>query len=98
MIVASSAAYRLHEGDALRLLCAIDSASVDVVITDPPYCSGAMRMSDRFQPTKKNISTTARNTLPLILIATSATIAVFWRGPANGFRSVAALRGLGACF
>ncbi|AAF85112.1 site-specific DNA-methyltransferase [Xylella fastidiosa 9a5c] len=53
MIVASSAAYRLHEGDALRLLCDIDSASVDAVITDPPYCSGAMRMSDRFQPTKK---------------------------------------------
>ncbi|HHW4677665.1 site-specific DNA-methyltransferase, partial [Xylella fastidiosa subsp. fastidiosa] len=26
MIVASSAAYRLHEGDALRLLCDIDSA------------------------------------------------------------------------
>ncbi|TNW06848.1 DNA modification methylase, partial [Xylella fastidiosa] len=31
MIVASSAAYRLHEGDALRLLCDIDSASVDAV-------------------------------------------------------------------
>ncbi|RUA34836.1 site-specific DNA-methyltransferase, partial [Xylella fastidiosa subsp. fastidiosa] len=26
MIVASSAAYRLHQGDALRLLCGIDSA------------------------------------------------------------------------
>ncbi|TWP32847.1 site-specific DNA-methyltransferase, partial [Xylella fastidiosa subsp. fastidiosa] len=51
MIVASSAAYRLHEGDALRLLCDIDSASVDAVITDPPYCSGAMRMADRFKPT-----------------------------------------------
>ncbi|HHW4669094.1 MAG TPA: site-specific DNA-methyltransferase, partial [Xylella fastidiosa subsp. multiplex] len=52
MIVASSAAYAMHEGDALRLLCDIDSASVDAVITDPPYCSGAMRMADRFKPTK----------------------------------------------
>ncbi|MBE0269791.1 site-specific DNA-methyltransferase, partial [Xylella fastidiosa subsp. multiplex] len=33
MTAALSSAYAMHEGDALRLLCDIDSASVDAVIT-----------------------------------------------------------------
>ncbi|AXI83022.1 site-specific DNA-methyltransferase [Xylella taiwanensis] len=51
MSTTPAAAYTLHEGDALRLLCELESASVDAVMTDPPYCSGGMRMADRFKST-----------------------------------------------
>ncbi len=98
MIVASSAVYRLHQGDALRLLCDIDSASVDAVITDPPYCSGAMRMADRFKPTKrKYINSTTKHIAP-DFDCDFRDHRGFWRGPANGFQSVAASRALVVCF
>ncbi|XDQ90322.1 hypothetical protein MRX62_13745 (plasmid) [Xylella fastidiosa subsp. pauca] len=97
MTAALSSAYAMHEGDALRLLCDIDSASVDAVITDPPYCSGAMRMSDRFKPTQKIYQQRHETRCP-DFDCDFRDHRGFWRGPANGFRSVAALRGLGACF
>lgn len=37
----------LHGGDALAILASLPSASVDAVITDPPYSSGGMTRSDR---------------------------------------------------
>lgn len=33
--------YTIHQGDALSILHTLPSASVDAVITDPPYCSGS---------------------------------------------------------
>lgn len=38
---------RLYRGDALRLLDALPPASVDAVITDPPYCSGGTTAVER---------------------------------------------------
>lgn len=38
---------RLYGGDALAVLASLPSASVDAVITDPPYSSGGMVRSDR---------------------------------------------------
>lgn len=39
----------LHQGDALAFLASLPSASVDAVITDPPYSSGGMVRGDRMQ-------------------------------------------------
>lgn len=40
-------AVTLFQGDALAVLAELPSASVDAVITDPPYSSGGMMRSDR---------------------------------------------------
>lgn len=37
----------LYRGDALTVLRALPDASVDAVITDPPYCSGAFTLSGK---------------------------------------------------
>ena len=39
--------YTLHHGDALRVLADLPDASVDALITDPPYSSGGMVRGDR---------------------------------------------------
>jgi len=39
--------YTLHRGDALAVLRDLPTASVDAVITDPPYSSGGMVRGDR---------------------------------------------------
>jgi len=45
--------YYLHHGDALRVLADMPDASVDALITDPPYSSGGMVRGDRNQPTEQ---------------------------------------------
>jgi site-specific DNA-methyltransferase (adenine-specific) len=42
--------YIIHHGDCLELLRSIPEASVDAVVTDPPYSSGGMFRCDRTQP------------------------------------------------
>ena len=42
-------AYTLHTGDCLRILPTLPAASVDAVVTDPPYSSGGLMRSDRAQ-------------------------------------------------
>jgi site-specific DNA-methyltransferase (adenine-specific) len=42
---------RLYAGDALGVLAALPDASVDAVITDPPYSSGGQFRSDRMGDT-----------------------------------------------
>ena len=37
----------MHHGDALDLLRALPDASVDAVVTDPPYCSGSVSEASR---------------------------------------------------
>jgi len=46
-VVTVSDRVTLHEGDALAVLASLPSASVDVVLTDPPYSSGGMVRGDR---------------------------------------------------
>jgi site-specific DNA-methyltransferase (adenine-specific) len=41
----------LHHGEALAFLATLPSASIDAVITDPPYSSGGMVRGDRQQDT-----------------------------------------------
>jgi site-specific DNA-methyltransferase (adenine-specific) len=43
----STSDWTLHQGDALAVLRDLPDASVDAVITDPPYSSGGMMRSDR---------------------------------------------------
>lgn len=43
--------YAIRRGDALQLLLDLDDASVDAVITDPPYSSGGQYRTDRTQRT-----------------------------------------------
>src|SRR5574337_1071851 len=40
---------QLHQGDCLDILRALPDASVDAVITDPPYSSGGQFRGDRVQ-------------------------------------------------
>ena len=42
--------YELHHGEALSVLRGMPDASVDAVITDPPYSSGGAMRGDRVQP------------------------------------------------
>lgn len=41
----------IFQGDCLGLLAQMDNASVDAVVTDPPYSSGGMVRSDRMSKT-----------------------------------------------
>lgn len=41
----------LHRGDALAVLASLSDASVDAVVTDPPYSSGGMVRGDRMAST-----------------------------------------------
>lgn len=41
----------IYKGDSLYILRALPTASVDAVITDPPYSSGGLMRSDRSQKT-----------------------------------------------
>lgn len=43
---------RLIQGDALAVLPTLSAASVDAVVTDPPYSSGGMFRGDRMQTTR----------------------------------------------
>jgi site-specific DNA-methyltransferase (adenine-specific) len=43
-------AWTIHHGDCLELLRSLPEASVDAVVTDPPYSSGGMFRGDRTQP------------------------------------------------
>lgn len=43
--------YELHHGDALAVLRDLPTASVDALITDPPYSSGGQFRGDRTQAT-----------------------------------------------
>lgn len=57
--------YSLHHGDALTVLRTLADASVDAVITDPPYCSGGQTMAERTRPTgAKYVNSGQVNCLP----------------------------------
>jgi site-specific DNA-methyltransferase (adenine-specific) len=57
--------YAIHHGDALQVLRTLDDASVDAVITDPPYCSGGQGMAARARTTgAKYINSGAKHALP----------------------------------
>ena len=50
--------FQLHQGEALAFLRTLPDASVDAVITDPPYSSGGLHMAQRQQsPVKKYVQT-----------------------------------------
>lgn len=40
----------IHHGEALRILQSLPDASVDAVITDPPYSSGGFSRDDKARP------------------------------------------------
>jgi site-specific DNA-methyltransferase (adenine-specific) len=50
--------FRLHRGEALRLLSDMPSNSVDLVCTDPPYSSGGLHLSQRTQSTNDKYQST----------------------------------------
>ncbi|XTZ18177.1 DNA-methyltransferase [Micromonospora echinospora] len=57
--------WSLHHGDALAVLPTLPTASVDLVLTDPPYNSGGRTQSDRTKDTArgKYVSGDAMHTL-----------------------------------
>jgi DNA modification methylase len=46
-VLAGRARWSVHHGDALDLLRGLPDASVDAVVTDPPYCSGGVGEASR---------------------------------------------------
>ena len=48
----------LHLGDCLSILRTLPDASVDAVVTDPPYSSGGQYRSDRAKPTDRKYTQT----------------------------------------
>ncbi len=57
--------YTIHRADALTLLGTIDTGTIDAVITDPPYCSGAQTMAERARATgAKYVNTGQKHVLP----------------------------------
>lgn len=50
--------WRVECGDALALLQTIETASVDAVITDPPYSSGGLTRGDRMTTTRTKYQST----------------------------------------
>jgi site-specific DNA-methyltransferase (adenine-specific) len=51
----------LYRGDALAVLRELPDASVDAVITDPPYSSGGMMRGDRQMPTEQKYTGWSQN-------------------------------------
>jgi site-specific DNA-methyltransferase (adenine-specific) len=51
MVATEMPEFTLHHGDALDLLRGLPDASVDAVITDPPYSSGGAFRGDRMEST-----------------------------------------------
>lgn len=50
--------FQLHQSEALSFLLTLPDASVDAIITDPPYSSGGLHMAQRQQsPVKKYVQT-----------------------------------------
>ena len=57
--------YALHRGDCLEVLPTLELASVDAVVTDPPYSSGGMFRGDRMLPAReKYVSSDAKHATP----------------------------------
>jgi site-specific DNA-methyltransferase (adenine-specific) len=58
--------WTLHEGDALTILHTLPAASVDAVITDPPYNSGGTTNAARTSQSARDkyVSSDAQHTLP----------------------------------
>jgi site-specific DNA-methyltransferase (adenine-specific) len=55
----------LLHGDSLELLPTFEAGSFDGIITDPPYCSGGMTMSERARPASiKYVQTGQRTRWP----------------------------------
>lgn len=48
--------YQMQFGDSLNLLHSLEAETVDAVVTDPPYSSGAMMRSDRLRPVTEKYS------------------------------------------
>ena len=58
----------LFQGDALDVLRSLPDASVDMVLTDPPYSSGGATMSARqADPAQKYQSSSTKRTYPPML-------------------------------
>jgi len=51
----------LYRGDALAVLREMPDASVDAVVTDPPYSSGGMMRGDRQMPTEQKYTGWSQN-------------------------------------
>ena len=55
-LLQSSKTWHVEHGDALAVLATLPDASVDAVITDPPYSSGGMYRGDRLkEPSEKYV-------------------------------------------
>ena len=46
----------IYEGEALSVLASLPSESVDAVLTDPPYCSGAFTLAGKQRPPNEKYS------------------------------------------
>ncbi len=52
-VIAGESPWALLRGEALAVLAALPNASVDAILTDPPYSSGGFTRGDRQEPVRK---------------------------------------------
>lgn len=67
-VISLTGGVTLYQGDALTVLASLPEASVDAVLTDPPYSSGGLTLGERQQdPTQKYRSTGSKRPFPAML-------------------------------
>ena len=47
--------YQIHHGDCLEMLSTLHDASVDAIVTDPPYCSGGFSEAQKKSATHQGL-------------------------------------------
>ena len=55
--------HHLYHGDALELLSTFPAASMDAIVTDPPYCSGGLTAQERSRPAHRKYVQTGQKTV-----------------------------------
>lgn len=80
----------LYQGDALTTLQILPSASVDAIITDPPYCSGAATLAGKQLTRQISTSKQGQNADTRPCLAMPKTSAASRSGVRSGFPNVGA--------
>lgn len=86
------ARWHVAEGDALDLVRALPDASVDAIITDPPYCSGAVGEAQRQRADGQGLRSETRRRLGWFVGDDMGTAGLVWLLRALAFEAARVLK------
>lgn len=91
---------KVIQGDALQVMAGMPAASVDAIITDPPYCSGSVSEASRTRATGQGLRSQSRNRFGWFVGDNMGTAGLAFLLRAMALESVRLLRGSGSmlCF